>query len=494
MKRFLFFLTLVYALPASFRAQTYNTDSMLLVLPKQAEDTNKVTTLTEISWSYRAVGEMEESLDYAKQGIALAEKLNYKIGMANLYSNTGALYHSLSRYAKALSMYERSLQVYESCGSKAGMARVYNNIGFTYFAQSDYPKALEYYFKALALKEKLKDNASIPSTLVNIGNVYYTEDDPKKALEYYSRAYQMLKKMNDMQALAVVTSNMGLIHNDQGDTAKARAEYEMALAIHRSMQDRNGEAITINNIAVMYFDLATEIKEENPAKAIQLFEQANGFYQQSLEIYRKINDKEGECLILTNLARLYSQLKHYSKAIEVCELSLKIARGANLLDNAKESEQVLSEIFEATGDHEKALVHYKAFILLKDTIFNEENTRKNVSAEMRFEFDKKEAQAQLEQEKKEAVSAAESKKQRVIIWSICGVLLLVGVFAVFAYRSFLQKRKANSAITRQKEIIEEKQKEILDSIYYASRIQRSLLPGENYISKHLAVLSKKRKS
>ncbi len=71
----------------------------------------------------------------------------------------------------------------------------------------------------------------------------------------------------------------------------------------------------------------------------------------------------------------------------------------------------------------------------------------------------------------------------MIIWSVCGILLLVLAFALFAYRSYLQKQKANIEITKQKHVIEEKQKEILDSIYYARRIQRSLLPNEKYIAR-----------
>ncbi|MFI5142288.1 MAG: PP2C family protein-serine/threonine phosphatase, partial [Bacteroidia bacterium] len=66
-----------------------------------------------------------------------------------------------------------------------------------------------------------------------------------------------------------------------------------------------------------------------------------------------------------------------------------------------------------------------------------------------------------------------------------GILLLVFGFAVFAYRSYLQKQKANVEITHQKEVIEEKQKEILDSIHYAKRIQRAVITSDNYIAQHL---------
>jgi hypothetical protein len=70
-------------------------------------------------------------------------------------------------------------------------------------------------------------------------------------------------------------------------------------------------------------------------------------------------------------------------------------------------------------------------------------------------------------------------------------LLLVLTFAIFLYRGYLQKRKINIEITKQKEIIEAKQKEIIDSIRYAKRIQLSLLPTERYIEKSLNYLKRK---
>ena len=42
---------------------------------------------------------------------------------------------------------------------------------------------------------------------------------------------------------------------------------------------------------------------------------------------------------------------------------------------------------------------------------------------------------------------------------------------------------------QQKHIIEEKQKEILDSIYYAKRIQTALITSEKYIERNLNELN-----
>jgi hypothetical protein len=48
------------------------------------------------------------------------------------------------------------------------------------------------------------------------------------------------------------------------------------------------------------------------------------------------------------------------------------------------------------------------------------------------------------------------------------------------------RQKAEKQLSEQKKLIEEKQKEILDSIRYARRIQRSLLPTEKYISRAIS--------
>ncbi|MDO8999708.1 MAG: hypothetical protein Q7W45_08085, partial [Bacteroidota bacterium] len=67
---------------------------------------------------------------------------------------------------------------------------------------------------------------------------------------------------------------------------------------------------------------------------------------------------------------------------------------------------------------------------------------------------------------------------------------LVLILALFILRGYKQKQKANAIIITQKRLVDEKQKEILDSIRYAKRIQTALLPNEKYIDKSLQKLNK----
>src|SRR5688572_9572917 len=104
---------------------------------------------------------------------------------------------------------------------------------------------------------------------------------------------------------------------------------------------------------------------------------------------------------------------------------------------------------------------------------------------MNYDFEKKEAETKADQEKKDAIAREEKRSQTIITHCIGAVLAMVALFAFFIYRSYLEKRKANAEISFQKKIIEEKQKDILDSIRYARRIQKSLMPTEKYIDKTL---------
>ncbi len=149
----------------------------------------------------------------------------------------------------------------------------------------------------------------------------------------------------------------------------------------------------------------------------------------------------------------------------------------------KEWNHALSALYDSTGNYKKAFEYYKLFIVYKDSIVNNENTKKQTRLEMNYEFEKKEAAAAAERQKQEAVAEAESRKQQMVIWFVVAVAMTVAVFALFIFRALRIARKQKQVIEQQKHLVEEKQKEILDSIHYARRIQTALLPTEKYIDK-----------
>ncbi|MBC7863251.1 MAG: hypothetical protein IAF38_09775, partial [Bacteroidia bacterium] len=68
--------------------------------------------------------------------------------------------------------------------------------------------------------------------------------------------------------------------------------------------------------------------------------------------------------------------------------------------------------------------------------------------------------------------------------------LIMIIVAGISFIAFRNKKKANVEIAKQKLLVETKQKEILDSIRYARRIQNALITQESSFERMLKKLRK----
>lgn len=115
---------------------------------------------------------------------------------------------------------------------------------------------------------------------------------------------------------------------------------------------------------------------------------------------------------------------------------------------------------------------------MRDSIGNKETQKEALRQSLKYEYEKEMLIREKEQEKRE-------EKQRIILYAIIAILILVVLFSVIIYNRLRVTRKQSAEISRQKSLVEKKNKEIIDSINYANRIQQALLKTEEYVSEHL---------
>ncbi len=444
-----------------------------------------------IAHSYFGV-QVDSVYKYAQFATELSTKLNYTFGKIKGLDFLAQYYWSIGQSEKAAKHLEDKLKILEKNDNKYETALTLGNMGLLYNSQSNFEKALEYYFKALKIEESLGNKEGIARNFGNIGNVYIARNELDKAIDYFNKAYVIAKEINDIDLQINNLNNIGAVYYEKYELQKSLDFYNRSLTLLENRDSRSVKGTTYMNIGNIYMYMGDSVKRtEGEVIANTYYSKALKFFYYSL----KMANETGDINIVANcygyVGELYRSLKQYAKAEENMKLSLAWADSIGDINLIKLQHYALNNLYTETKKYDLALLHYKKYISARDSIFNEENTKKTVQLEMNFEFEKKEAAAKLEQEKKEMVAAAESKKQKIIIWSICGILILVIAFAIFAFRSYLQKQKANVEIMRQKETIEEKQKEILDSIHYAKRIQRALMPSEKNIQRLIEKLSKK---
>jgi serine phosphatase RsbU (regulator of sigma subunit) len=123
---------------------------------------------------------------------------------------------------------------------------------------------------------------------------------------------------------------------------------------------------------------------------------------------------------------------------------------------------------------------------------DKENNEEFKKVAIKEKYEKQKTADKAEQDKKDIIVKEEAHKQKIVRNSFVGGFALMLVLAGVSYRNFRRKKKDNQIITqqkseveKQKNIVEEKQKEILDSIEYALRIQTAILPPQKIVKQYL---------
>ncbi len=492
-------------------SQDRTIDSLKLALKNAKHDTTRCNILSQLAetasdeewpkFNEQLKNLAENKLKTIKPN--LSEYSIYKKHFAASLNNIGFICQNKGDIPKALEYYGRSLKILEELGDKKGIATSLNNIGFIYQSQGDILKALEYFSKCLKIFEEMGDNSGIAYSLNNFGAIYNFQGDIPKALEYYSKCLKLLEKLGDKKGIATSLNNIGLIYNSQGDIPKALECYIKSLKLQEEIGDKDGIAESLNNIGNIYYSKGDPSITSSREDAIKAgIPKALEYYSKSLKIQEEIGDKKGIAYSLNNIGILYIKLasaekasankqKNYNKAIEYCRQSMKTSKELGFPENIRNAARNLSQIYKATGNHKNALENYELFILMRDSINNIATKKASIKSQFKIEYERKELEAKTEQEKKDLKNEEEKQKQTIIRNSFIVGFALVVILAVVIFRSFLQNKKKNKLIEDQKHLVEEKQKEIIDSIRYAQRIQRALLPNDKYFEKNLNKLSKK---
>jgi len=408
----------------------------------EATAENKVGTF----YLYKA--EYKKSLNYYNKAIELYKKGNNKKDVAKVIKNIGVIYSIKSEHKKALSYYKKSLNIYKEIGDNEGIAKNLTNIGILYFSLSNYDKAIENYEKALKVFEKLDDKYGLAIIYGNIGNIFNTQKNYKKALEYYKIALKNSEKIDNDREIARYLGSIGTIHNNTHDYKKG-LEYNLkALKTYKLLDDKIGIAESMVDIGIAY---------EN----MNEYKKAETYFKKSIDIFKISESRDGEASAYVELANLYHLLYKFNLSISFAKLGLKLAEDVKDVDMQKNACLLLSDDYEHVLKYKQALKYKNIATKLNDSIFNNEKTKAITEIQTKYETQKKEKQI-LEQKNKLKISQLQlekekeqKEKQKFINKLFIFGFLIIFILSIIAFRSYLQKQKANIKLKEQKKQLAE---------------------------------------
>ncbi|MFZ1688262.1 MAG: adenylate/guanylate cyclase domain-containing protein [Flavobacteriales bacterium] len=418
------FVLVLACVPFTSLAQA-NVDSLLKVLGMAAPDTNRVSLLNAVAAGY-SQSAPDSTIAYGSRAAELAERLNFKPGLAEAFKNIGYGHLKREEYGIAIPLYHRSLDLWTALGNADQQQRIHYNLAWMAQQQSDFPGSLEHYLASLRFAEQKGDSAEAANVRMSIGNVYDQMGEHEQAISILRRVLHMYEQMGDSLSIAQASSNLGTVLDNDGQYEEGLTHLLRSLQIARTLKEPMGEAITMGSIANHY-------------QRLEQWEEALKYNEEVLGLFEQLGDPYSIAAASINTGEILTRLERYDEAKQHINKGIEMARIVGVKQWLSNAHAGLYDVANAQGDAAEALKQFKLHIAYQDSITNEANTRKAVQVQMQYDFDKKEAATKAEQEKKD-------QRARLVRNGIAGglafSLLFLGV--VWSQRNRISKEKARS--------------------------------------------------
>lgn len=398
------------------------------------------------------LGDLNTSYKYLRLADSLANPLSdlYLRGMVK--NAIGNYYNSKGEFKEAIKLYLESAKLHEQSGNKEKIHEPYSNIGVIYANNGDYATARSYFFYAMNLIESVKggDVEAIGKLFSNI-SLSYQYDKPDSAMVFIRKSLSYCEKNKLYTEFGNACLAMSNFYIDNGEPEQALAWVDRALQKYLTNKFTKGIGHAHYSKGLIYF-------------AQKKFDKAITAFDSSIYYFKSIDD-------------LHSLIPAYN---------------------------YMAMSNENRGNYKKAIDYFRKYQALSDSVYTMDSEKNILQLEKQFNFDKKQKEIEIlnkdNQLKNVTIQSDKATKRYYLIFIFLAIVLVI-----FVLISLFNKTKTNrllkakneeiekqkTEVEIQKEIISEKQKEILDSIHYAKRIQKALLPGEKLMERSINRLRKK---
>jgi tetratricopeptide (TPR) repeat protein len=465
-----------------------------------------------------------------KLSLRYFKKSENNLELANVYNNLGLVYFNKSEYSSALEYYNLALSFYKDAADSSGYAACIGNIGNVYTYIGNYEKALACQTEAYNIALAMHNKSTQANSLNNCGLIYHYWGKFEKAVVNYIRALRIMEEIDDQRGIGQVYLNLGTIYFDWNDNyIKALECYNKAVEIQIRLEDYSGIIKTYSDIGELYDEQKKDSKAiEAYNKAISIaqksdmkkdlancyynlgsfhekrmkYDAAIYYYQKSLQIRQEINDPEGICNSDYYLGQVLNEKGNFDRAIIYLNKCKAIADSLNITDMLSHCYHQLYDSYKSLNNFPMAIIYIEKYVKTLDSLQTKNYQKQVTELQIKFETEEKDKEITLLSKEKEVQQLKlkekeiQNKRQKTIIFFTIAFLTLVLAFSFIVVKQYHRIKKANILLDKQnKEILErdeeiksqserilEQNIEITDSIYYARRIQKAILPDDTYLN------------
>ncbi|HET6243420.1 MAG: tetratricopeptide repeat protein [Bacteroidetes bacterium] len=351
-------------------------DSLLIELKNTSQDTVRVNLLYKVSKNIYTQNP-DSAKAYILEALAISEKENFTLGIANSYLMLGRICFVKSDYELGIENNLKALKYYKKISDNQGIVDSYLNIGNIYSQQEKYIQGVQINLLSLKYLEKLKDKEGLCYAHLSIGSILLKNKNFRSAKKFFVQAIDMACEIHDTLKLVQGYNNLGSIYLEEENFEKSLFFYNKALNINQKVNNKRSQAFNLGNIANVY----------NYQKK---FSEALVYYLKSKQIFEEIGEKTFITFSHYNIGNLLFNQSRFDEAATYFYESIEKAneignRNIILMANKK-----LAELYASQKDYLSAYNCRLNFDSIKEKIIEEDNLQKLTDLEKKYESEKNE--------------------------------------------------------------------------------------------------------
>ncbi|HPQ07800.1 MAG TPA: SpoIIE family protein phosphatase [Bacteroidia bacterium] len=386
-----------------------------------------------------------------------------------------------SNFNKTYPLTKKALNLSLSLKDTGLIIKCYQKIGDVLWYKSAYGEAEEYYFKSLELADSARYPGEYAYALYGIGWIECIQKGKKDKISLLNKAISVYIQLSDTAHFITLSSAVSGAYKEfyHQDTSK---KFYIDSAINTLLFAINilEKSTLKKNLPKIEINLAQELYEKGDNEKAYLYinralsnpilskNERNFIYAILIKssILNKLPSR-----IYKDSSRYF--LKKYFETIQSYQ------------DN-----EVLSDFYDLLYQHNKEDKNYaKALFYLEKYL---QTIKKSYQELLSVKYEELEANKELFQkeqslialQKQNELNELRNKQTTTILIIVTAFGLIVAFFLIKTLKQNSRIKKLNTEIIIQKNLLEQKNKDITDSINYASRIQNALITSEEFIQKH----------
>ena len=402
----------------------------------QAIDISRADNLTKaqhyytFSQLYLSLVYPQKALEYANQALILVDEMSQTWFWHRINLAKSQALDVLNRADEGL-----PLALAASAWMKENYREYYVDsliaVGYLYNTQGKHSEALKSFMLAYELAPVSGDFMTKGSIAGSIALVYEYRSENELSIPFFRESVEYQRKTNNLLELSISLYGLGRANNNIGNRDLGQSQLQESLEISRKIDDRQGVAYALNELALI------ELQNKNYEQALQMYSEASEIFAEGGSV-SKVWDS------LDSLAEVYIKIGDVEKAENAFKKSLTYLSPDTMPTQSMKSRERKAMILAAKGQYQEAYELLESTYVLKQKYLSKQSTEKLHELRARYEVESKEKENLLlagENEKNKFILFREKKENQILWLGIIIAGTIVFFLILLAHNSRQQKKE-----------------------------------------------------